>query len=346
MLDRQRKCVAICCFITLVACLLIFVAHPAEASQQWVQDDQMNFKIKVPVDYQKNRIVEGTDVVHAFLSPDQNVAVRIRSIKVDKGATIDTVIKAFEQGIIAGAQKLLDDKYQLNNISGKICGYKWKFNNIPVGLACFFTIQNNIAYIVWSIVPEQMFKQRTPETDAIINTFTIIAPKASVASKAAPGKDSKKNKPSAKTEPAAKAPVKADARFFDLVSDDARLSHKVPAGFKLAEKEEGQSIWQNDAGIKMVIQTVSKQGEFKKYINDLVADIKGNGATVISNLFSIENGLTVANYAYQYGDSYFSYGATAGKDVYYLVGFVGKVSDKALLTSYSEEANMSLKSVK
>ena len=311
------------------------------AGQKWVQDDQMNFKIRIPSDYQKNRLVEGTDVVHAFLSPDQNVAIRIRSFEVDKNASIETVVKAFEQGIIAGAQKLLDDRYTLNGIPGKICGYKWKFNNTPVGLAIFYTIRNNIAYIVWSIVPEQIFKQRTPETDAIINTFTIIEPKNSAA-KASTTKAGTAKKQPAQKEPAAKA----DARFFDLVSDDAGITHKVPTGFKLTDKQEGQSIWQNDAGVKMVIQTVIMQGELKSYVNGLITDIKDNGATVTSNVFTVENGLTVANYAYQYGDSYFAYGATSGNKVYYLVGFVGKIKDKALLTSYSEDANMSLKKVK
>jgi hypothetical protein len=333
--------------------LLLFAAQEVNASQQWVKDDKMQFKIQIPSNYQKNRIVEDADGIHAFLSPDQNVAVRIRSFKVDNNATLDSVIKAFEQHIIVGAQKLLDDKYVLNSISGKICGYKWKFNNIPVGLAAFVTIQNKIAYIVWSIVPEQMFKQRTPETDAIINTFTVLGSNKSSATASVGIQNHKNSKGSSvgkkqnlpeMKKSAAKIPAsKPDARFFDLVSDDAGLSHKVPVGFKLAEKEEGQSIWKNDAGIKMVIQTIARQGDLKDYINGLVSDIKSNGATVISSVFTVENGLIVANYVYEYGDSHFAYGATAGKDVYYLVGFVGKTADKALLNSYSEEVNMSLK---
>ena len=326
-------------FQLLIVTLLIFASCQVDANTSWVQDDQMNFKIQVPSDYQKNRLVEGTDVVHAFLSPDQNVAIRIRSFNVDNKADLKTIIKAFEQNVIVGAQKLLDDKYVLNSIQGKICGYKWKFNNIPVGLACFFAIENTVAYIVWSIVPEQMFKQRTPETDAIINTFTIL-PKKSRGTTVTSGKKQKTEdkKPLTKTNS-----EQTKARFFDLVSDDAKITHRVPVGFKLSEKTDGQAIWQNESGVKMVVQTITKQGEFKSYINDLVSEIKGNGASVLSNEFTVENGLTVANYSYQYGDSHFAYGATTGESVYYLVGFVGKTKDKDELNSFSEETNMSLK---
>jgi len=323
----------------LIVALIIFSGCQVNANTSWVQDDQMNFKIQVPSNYQKNRLIEGTDVVHAFLSPDQNVAIRIRSFNVDSKADLQTIIKAFEQNVIVGSQKLLDDKYVLNSVHGKICGYKWRFNNIPVGLACFFAIENKIAYIVWSIVPEQMFKQRTPETDAIINTFTILTPKK-------PGTivhSGKKQKPEDKKPLKKTNTEQTDTRFFDLVSDDAKITHKVPAGFKLAEKTDGQAIWQNESGVKMVVQTIVKQGEFKSYINDLISEIKGNGASVLGNEFTVENGLTVANYSYQYGDSHFAYGATTGENVYYLVGFVGKTKDKKLLNSFSEEVNISLK---
>ncbi|MBU1108458.1 MAG: hypothetical protein KKB51_17415 [Candidatus Riflebacteria bacterium] len=309
----------------------------------------MNFKIKIPGNYQRNRVVEGTDVIHAFLSPDQNVAVRIRAIAANASLSVDSLIQIFEQNIIKGAQRLLIDNYSLNSIPGKVCGYKWLYNNVPVGLAIFYTVQENIAYVVWTIVPQNLYQQRIAEGDAITNTFTLLkqkgAAKPAVTTAKKPVKSTPQpNKPVEK--PSKPVVSKPSAKFFDLVSDDAKITHKVPTGFELVEKEEGQSIWKNDSAIKMVIQTIVKQGTFEGFVDGMVADIKDNGATVLNNMYTIENGLKVANYSYKYGDAYFSYGATSGTGVNYLVGFVGTMDQKDLIDNYSEEANLSLKAVK
>ncbi|GAB4270461.1 MAG: hypothetical protein Kow0029_07220 [Candidatus Rifleibacteriota bacterium] len=332
-----------------LSCIIIlflsaFVLDQAYAASNWVVDKEMNFKIKVPNNYQKKRFNEGTDTIHAFLSPDQNVAIRIRAIPIKGNLAVDKLVQIFEQNVIKGSQRLLIDDYKLNSLSGKICGYKWKFNNVPVGLAVFFTVQNNFAYVIWSIIPVNLFKQRTAEGDAIINTFALLkngnanSSKSLFASKAKNIKNKKPEGSQVHSSPSKK-------EFFDLVSDDAMLTHKVPTGFKLEEKLEGQSIWKNELGVKMVIQTITAQENFESFVDGLIKDIKSNGATVASNMYTVENGLKVANYSYKYGDNYFAYGATKGNNVFYLVGFVGKLSQKDTLDTYSEEANMSLKKV-
>jgi hypothetical protein len=96
----------------------------------------------------------------------------------------------------------------------------------------------------------------------------------------------------------------------------------------------------------MVVQTIIKQGSFESFVDGLIADIKDNGASVLSNMYTVENGLKVANYSYKYGDNYFSYGATSGSGVNYMVGFVGTMAQKSVIDNYSEEANLSLKAVK
>ncbi|MDN5278496.1 MAG: hypothetical protein PWR01_2461 [Clostridiales bacterium] len=336
----------------VLAALVALLSLPAFAGSDWVIDDQVKFKIKIPKNYQRSRMVEGTDVVHAFLSPDQNVAVRVRAIAINGSLPVDTLIQIFEQNIIKGAQRLLIDNYKLNQLSGKICGYKWAFNNVPVGLAVFYTVQNNFAYVVWSIVPQNIYKQRTAEGDAIINTFALLQTPSHQNTSGLAGTLTRKpqNKPVKTAKPSksshSHASAHSSAKFFDLVSDDAKITHRVPNGFKLVEKEEGQSIWKNSTNIKMVVQTIIKQGSFESFVDGLVADIKDNGATVLSNMYTVENGLKVANYSYKYGDNYFSYGATSGTGVNYMVGFVGTMSQKSVIDNYSEEANLSLKAVK
>lgn len=335
-------------FITpgLLFLLLITASGEVFGATGWIQDKEAKFKINVPRNYQKNRMVEGSDIVHAFVSPDQNVAVRIRAIKLNKSVDVDSVINVFEQNIISGSQRLIKDNYTLNAIPGKICGYKWQYNNIPVGLAAFYTVRDNIAYVVWSIIPERIFKQRTAESDAIINTFTLLGTGTSGGLFGSMTQQPKVNKPHQGSQGHVAPSRTSSSKFFDLVSDDARITHKVPKGFELADKQTGQSIWKNDAGIKMVIQTIVNQGPFKSYMKGVIADIKNNGATIVNNTYTVENGLVVANYAYEYGDNYFAYGATQGDGMYYLVGFVGKSSQKNTLIDYSEEVNLSLKKVR
>jgi hypothetical protein len=334
-------------FVIFSFAFLLIFSGMVEANSSWVEDSQMKFKIKVPDNYQKNRMTEGTDVVHAFVSPDQNVAVRIRSFPVNANLSVDQIISVFEQNILKGSQRLVKNSYVLNSLKGTLCGYRWRFNNIPVGLGVFYTIQNNTAYVVWSIIPENLFKQRTAESDAIINTFTLIQDSSS-AGQGLFGSMNKKSHSSghANIHNHANAHAGSHQQYFDLVSDDAQITHKVPQGFELDEKTQGQSIWKNDSGIKMVVQTIENQGPFKPYMDGIIADIKANGAQILSNAYTVENSLPVANYIYSFGDSYFAYGATQGNGVYYLVGFVGKNSQKDHLKKISEEVNMSLKAVK
>ena len=145
----------------------------AFAQSRWVQDSQAQFKIRVPKNYMTNRMVEGSDIVHAFVSPDQNVAIRIRAIPLgnNAGATVEQLIPVFEQNIIKGCQRLVKQNHLLNSLSGVLCGYKWTYNNIPVGVAAFYTIQNNNFFIIWSLIPENIFQQRTSESDSKINTL-------------------------------------------------------------------------------------------------------------------------------------------------------------------------------
>ncbi len=324
----------------LIFALILLLPLMAESANSWVHDKQMNFKINVPNNYKKQRIVEGTDIVHSFISPDENIIIRVRALKADKNLTNDLLIQVFEQNILKNPQRLLIDNHTLNNIPGKICGYRWNPSSMDLGLAAFYTIQNGYAYIIWSAIPINIFKQRTAESDAIINSFTLISSSNSssasnqTATRIKPRQNSQNNHKHAST-----------TKYFDLVSDDAKVTHKVPVGFQLDEKETGQSIWKNAAGIKMVIQTIIKQGNFKSYMDGVIADIEKNGATVLTNTYTIENGLKVANYSYEYGDTFFAYGAAEGKGMYYLVGFVGNNSQKPALIDYSEEANMSLKKV-
>ncbi len=154
--------------------IILFAGFSAVAQNRWIEDAQMRFKISVPSNYQTNQFWDGTDKIHAFVSPDQNVAVRVRSIPVQSNATVDLIAQVFSQNIIKGAQQLVIQPHTMSGMNGKLGAYKWRYNNINVVIGAFYTIQNGIAYVVWTMVPENLLSKRSAESDAITNSFTVL----------------------------------------------------------------------------------------------------------------------------------------------------------------------------
>lgn len=152
---------------------LIVLSLAGTACARVVHDEEYGFQITIPNHWQSNAFMDGTDKIWAFAAPDNNAAVRIRSFKAPPGLSMTTLISAFENHILAGGQRLVLEPYTLNGMVGQMAGYKGRFNNIDVGIGCFYTIQKQNAYIVWSMIPASLFKDRSRETDAILNTFTI-----------------------------------------------------------------------------------------------------------------------------------------------------------------------------
>ena len=160
-------------YSTLLLILFFLSNFSLNAQNRWIEDQQMKFKISIPNSYQTNEFWDGTDKIHAFVSADQNVAIRVRSIPVQSSISIDMIEKAFSQNIIKGAQQIVNQAYTLNGVNGEMAAYKWKYNKINVVIGAFYTIQSNIAYVVWTMVPEQLLAKRNAESDAITNSFTV-----------------------------------------------------------------------------------------------------------------------------------------------------------------------------
>jgi len=159
--------------IGLIAGLVVLMtAHTLLA--EWVEDREMNFKINVPRSWQKNILRDGSDKIHVFLSPDQNLAIRIRAFKVARNTGLDLIASLFKTRILGECEQLAFMDAVVNGYSGKIGAYRGMYNGIKVGAGAFFTIQDGIAYIVWSLTPLDKFQSRVKESDAITNTFTLL----------------------------------------------------------------------------------------------------------------------------------------------------------------------------
>lgn len=158
----------------LMMILLILVIFSLPIYGDWVEDAQFKFKINVPNNWQRNSFDDGTDRIHAFVSPDQNLAIRIRAFKVNNKVTLAIIANLFKTNIMGECEQLAYMDETLNGYKGKIGAYKGVYNGTKVGAGAFFTIQNSIAYIVWSLAPLDMFGAKAAVSDAITNTFTIL----------------------------------------------------------------------------------------------------------------------------------------------------------------------------
>lgn len=158
----------------IIGLLLIYTFSSISLYANWVEDSQFKFKINVPFTWQKNSFDDGTDRVHVFLSPDENLAIRIRAFKVNPNVNLDIIESLFRTNILGECEQLALVNHTLNGYKGKIGAYKGVYNGTRVGAGVFYTIQNGIAYIVWSLAPINLFDSKINESDAITNTFTIL----------------------------------------------------------------------------------------------------------------------------------------------------------------------------
>ena len=161
-------------FICVLFLVFIFGSQSLFAQSRWIEDRAMNFKINVPTSYQTNQLVDGTDKVHAFVSPDQNLVVRVRAFKLNQTITDVQLQSIFEQNIIKGAVKLIDEASDLNGIPARWCGYTWLYNNVSTVLTNYYIVRPDYAYVVWSICAENMVDQKTLEMSNIMGSFTLI----------------------------------------------------------------------------------------------------------------------------------------------------------------------------
>jgi hypothetical protein len=156
--------------------ILIFVVFPFSLFSQtsWISDEEMKFKILVPENYQKNQFWEGTDKILAVVSPDQNVAVRVRAFPASEQVNTNLIQQVFEQNVITGSSRLTQEDGNLNQIPARAAAYTWRYNNINTVVGVYYIIQNGMGYIVWTIIPRNLLQQRSKEADKIIDSFTLI----------------------------------------------------------------------------------------------------------------------------------------------------------------------------
>jgi len=357
--------------LTLLFLILTFCIKTS-AQKRWIEDQEMCFKISVPENYKVSQSNDGSDRIHAFISPDENVAVQVRSFKVAEGATIELIMTAFSQNIIRGAQQLVNQDHILNGINGKIAGYRWKYNNRSIVVGAFCSIQNGIAYVIWSLIPENLFAKHNAESDAITNSFTLIQSQLpltqSLGGLGNLGGLKPENQMPPTEEPAKQetfqtstTPAIQEANkvqqintntltdYITLVSDDACIEHLIPKIATLKKAELGQKIWDIPIGttgknVAMVLQNILKQGKnFSTFMNEQISSIKERSALVREVNYSTSDGMANCNYCYEYNGSMFLYTAIDGPNSFFLIGFVGSIDYEGEITKYHKTVQPTFK---
>ena len=215
------------------------------AQNQWVNDNEMQFKIMVPSNYRQSQVRDGSDKVLTLISPDENVMVRVRAMPATEQFTTEILQRVFEQNIIQGAQRIMNNDGDLHGIPARASAYTWKVDGNDAVLGVYYIVQNSFAYIVWTAVPRNLINQRSAEADGIIDSFELLQaqqPKSEgglLSSLANTGKQQAneiQNQVSTSSIPSSsKIPG-----YVELVSDDALVEHLYPEQFKLSRGETGQ----------------------------------------------------------------------------------------------------------
>lgn len=337
--------------VLLFLCVFLGISG-AFAQNGWITDHEMKFKIKAPASYTTNQMRDGSDKVLTLMSPDQNVMIRVRAMPATEQFTPEVLQKVFEENMIKGAQRILDENGELNSIPAQSSAYTWSVDGSNAVLGIYYIVQQGFAYVVWTAVPRDLIQQRSAEADGILNTFTLEQPAVNSGGGVLGGLGSLGNSgatnmqnssPVSTSSNKSSSPVSSN--YLSLVSDDACVEHFYPKGYKSTSVEQGQSIWEDGSGIKMVVQTIIKTGNFRSYTSENVASIANQGADVVKKNYVSVNGYDVFQYFYTYGDTYFAYFAVENNDVYYLVGFVGNKLKQQKIVRYANDVLQSVRKV-
>lgn len=335
---------------TLFLTSALFFSVISSGQNQWITDEDMQFKIKAPSNYSQKQMRDGTDKVLTLLSPDENVMVRVRAMPATDQFTTEILQRVFEQNIIQGAQRIMNEEGNLHGIPARSSAYTWSADGNNAVLGTYYIVQNDFAYIVWSAVPGNLINQRSAETDKIMDSFELLQPQNSkkegglLSGLANMGtQQENENNEKARTTPIVSSSTIPG--YVGLVSDDAQVEHLYPENFKLTSSEAGQSIWEDGSGVKMIVQTIFKQGTFESFMQSQTESISNQGASVIRKDFKTVNKNRIYDYDYEYSNTLFNYVAIEGNEVFYLLGFVGDKLKQRTINKHAEIAQNSLKKI-
>jgi hypothetical protein len=150
---------------------------PTTSGYRSLRDPLLGFGLTVPESWITQNFNEQGDQIITALSPDQNVAVRVRGFRIAGGATVEAIRLTFENMLQNNllqqtGQMLQVQPYTMSGLTGQTATYSGTMNGINVGIAAFYAIHGQTGYVVWVIIPAHLYDQRLAEADAVARTFT------------------------------------------------------------------------------------------------------------------------------------------------------------------------------
>lgn len=150
-------------------------AWSASYSGGILSDPSNGFQVNVPENWKRQEMNNQGTNTHLFTSPDQNVAVAVTTFPGAGNTALGQLLNTFQQTALAGSQQLAEQPTNLNGLNGMLRAYRMQDQAGPVITGAFATPGNGHGYVVWSMIPEAMYNSRSAESDAIMNTFTLIS---------------------------------------------------------------------------------------------------------------------------------------------------------------------------
>lgn len=167
--------------------LILFFSMTVPVNAAIYKDVSYNFQIQVSDDWKTKKYSDGPDRLYDMMSPDENVLVRVRAIRLTKPLPIELLRKIYEQEYLKGASLYKEEDTLLNGINGKSFFYHWEYNGHQMNVVSWFAVLPKMAFIVTRIVPEMLLETRGTEAVRIIQTFqSSLSGIASVKSTAKP----------------------------------------------------------------------------------------------------------------------------------------------------------------
>ncbi|MBU0754859.1 MAG: hypothetical protein KJ645_06945 [Planctomycetes bacterium] len=257
-----------------------FIAATGDAADysNGVLSDQGNgFRINVPADWNRRAMSNQDSNTHLFVSPDKNVAVGVTTYPGAGRTALGQILSKFQGAVFAGSTMLVEQPASVNGINGTLRAYRVPDPNGPVIVGAFAAAGRENAYVVWSMIPEALYKSRFNESDAVTNTFAMTAEKQEIPKQspqlpvsATPGNQRQNAPPAQQATTTTPSPPAASAVASRplIISTPAAVSYRqvtnvpaytfeVPSSYKESVKGNQlilQSTDANRSGLALVLQ--------------------------------------------------------------------------------------------
>ena len=160
-----------------VAALTLVWLACAPAVAETYSDAVFPFEIDLPDNWSVTEGQDGRDRLMTALSPDENLAVRVRAVPLDGPATPAQLRGGFESYVLRQFERLAIEPMNHNGLDGEWAAYRGLYEKVDVVVGAFFTIQGQNGYILWSMTPFSVYEARSAEADQVLNTFRLAAGK-------------------------------------------------------------------------------------------------------------------------------------------------------------------------